>query len=99
MLGRALDVLAQQLLLTLTSLYYVFDQETDYRYIKLFTLTYQMLEKRKRFNSMYHFINDRAAQKTSNMTVLGKMKRFLLYNGIYQVTMPERFRVVFSRIG
>jgi hypothetical protein len=40
---------------------------------------------------MYHFINDpELPKKTSKMTVLGKInKDFLLYNGIYQVTMPR----------
>jgi uncharacterized alpha-E superfamily protein len=45
-------------------------------------------------NSMYHFINDPELPEklatSEAMTVLGKInKDFLLYNGIYQVTMPR----------
>jgi hypothetical protein len=43
---------------------------------------------------MYHFINDPELPEklatSETMTVLGKInKDFLLYNGIYQVTMPR----------
>jgi hypothetical protein len=43
---------------------------------------------------MYHFINDPELPEklatSEAMTVLGKInKDFLLYNGIYQVTMPR----------
>jgi uncharacterized alpha-E superfamily protein len=54
-------------------------------------------------NSMYHFINDPELPKklatSEAMTVLGKIKIFLLYNGIYQVTMPRGLGWSFSRIG
>jgi uncharacterized alpha-E superfamily protein len=55
-------------------------------------------------NSMYHFINDpelpKKLETSEAITVLSKLnKDFLLYNGIYQVTMPRGLGWAFSRIG
>lgn len=55
-------------------------------------------------NSMYHFINDpelpKKLETPEAITVLSRInKDFLLYNGIYQVTMPRGLGWSFSRIG
>jgi uncharacterized alpha-E superfamily protein len=55
-------------------------------------------------NSLYHFMNDpnlpRMLETSAASVILSKLnKDFLLYNGIFQVTMPRGIGWSFSRIG